>query len=132
MDTPSERLAEAMCGLPYAQKEIAETLGFAESHLSAVKNGRRPLTEKAAKLFELTYGIRAEWLLTGEEPMLTYDPAPATTTTAAPSAVADVKVEKVYKCGDCFGIVEVGAKRCRHCGARLRWPHDTENGPDRD
>ena len=46
-----------------SQKQLAKDMGIAYSALNEILNGRRPLSEKTALLFEAALGIDAEPLL---------------------------------------------------------------------
>lgn len=46
-----------------SQRKLAEQMGIACSALNEILNGRRPVTEKTALLFEAALGINAEPLL---------------------------------------------------------------------
>lgn len=46
-----------------SQKQLAKDMGIANSALNEILNGRRPLSEKTALLFEAALGINAEPLL---------------------------------------------------------------------
>lgn len=45
------------------QRELASQMGIAKSALNEILNGKRPITEKTAMLFEAALGINAEPLL---------------------------------------------------------------------
>ena len=46
-----------------SQRQLAKQMGIANSALNEILNGRRPVTEKTALLFEAALGIHAEPLL---------------------------------------------------------------------
>lgn len=46
-----------------SQRQLAKQMGIASSALNEILNGRRPITEKTALLFEAALGINAEPLL---------------------------------------------------------------------
>ena len=46
-----------------SQRQLAKQMGIANSALNEILNGRRPITEKTALLFEAALGINAEPLL---------------------------------------------------------------------
>ena len=46
-----------------SQKQLAKDMGMAYSALNEILNGRRPLSERTALLFEAALGINAEPLL---------------------------------------------------------------------
>ena len=46
-----------------SQRKLAKDMGIAYSALNEILNGRRPLTEKTALLFEAILGVNAEPLL---------------------------------------------------------------------
>lgn len=136
--SPNERLADVLNDSPIPQVQVAERIGVTESYLSAVKNGRATLTRKTASAIERAFGIRAAWLLHGEQPVavaylgddtwrtvvdLPSPGQPAQPPAAEPGtpAVADVLMVLVPKCGRCRGQVERGATACPHCGIALRW-----------
>ncbi len=60
---PGEILKEEIGYRGISQRKLAEEMGIAYSALNEILNGRRPVTEKTALLFEATLGINAEPLL---------------------------------------------------------------------
>ncbi len=60
---PGEILKEEIEYRGISQRKLAEEMGIAYSALNEILNGRRPVTEKTALLFEATLGINAEPLL---------------------------------------------------------------------
>lgn len=57
-------------GKPLRQRQIMEDLGYVrESSISDILHGRSGLTDKFKKAFCSMYGIRTEWLETGQGPM---------------------------------------------------------------
>ncbi len=60
---PGEILKEEIEYRGISQCKLAEQMGIAYSALNEILNGRRPLTEKTALLFEAALGVEAEPLL---------------------------------------------------------------------
>lgn len=60
---PGEILKEEIECRGISQCKLAEQMGIAYSALNEILNGRRPLTEKTALLFEAALGVEAEPLL---------------------------------------------------------------------
>ena len=60
---PGEILKEEIEYRGISQCKLAEQMGIAYSALNEILNGRRPLTEKTALLFEAALGVDAEPLL---------------------------------------------------------------------
>lgn len=113
-----------------------------EAHFSTVKNGRNPLSRKAAEAIEREYGFRADWLLRGEEPIVTLsgptDTGPifdamlqvpqGAAITKRPTAAVIRRVG--YYCASCNGQVVRGLAECSHCGAMLDWEAEVERSPE--
>jgi transcriptional regulator with XRE-family HTH domain len=51
------------------QTDFAKKLGFTQANLSAIELGKIPLTETNIHLLCLTFGVREEWIRTGEGEM---------------------------------------------------------------
>jgi DNA-binding CsgD family transcriptional regulator len=50
--------------------DFARTLGISANYVSLLINGKKTMiSQPLARLIETTYGYRAEWILTGEEPI---------------------------------------------------------------
>jgi len=64
------RLTKALRRIQRSQKLVAEMLGVTPQYLSAVKRGKRDLSDQLAMRFQETFGIAADWLLTGKEGMI--------------------------------------------------------------
>ena len=60
---PGEILKEEIEFRGISQRQLAEQMGVQYSVLNEILNGRRPLTEKTALLFEAALGIDAEPLM---------------------------------------------------------------------
>lgn len=73
MDNNNTRLSIVLKHFGLSQKHLANEIGTSQSAISAIANGARPLTEGFACRIESTYGVRANWLLTGEGEMLKSD-----------------------------------------------------------
>lgn len=61
---PGEILKDEIEYRGISQRELAERTGMQPSVVNEILNGRRPLTEKTALLFEAALGISAEPLMT--------------------------------------------------------------------
>ncbi len=135
-DEVALRLTEALRQIPLTQRQIAERLRLSEGHLSAIKNGRRPLTEKVARDFEEQFGVRARWLLEGEEPyrrvgkdlrpvfsddalMHTAEGVEVFSSRRLPNA--KVVTRTAYYCGECNERIPEAVAVCPHCGSILEW-----------
>ena len=125
---PAQRLITALAQITDTQAEVAARIGLTPSHLSAVKHGRQPLTDRTAYALEREFGISATWLLTGEGPehAPTITCAEPTTTTTQEMDRPTVQVVFEPHCGECGGRVFQGADRCPHCGVDLEWPPEGE------
>lgn len=60
---PGEVLKDEIEYRGISQRKLAEDMGIAYSALNEILNGRRPVTEKTALLFEAALGVNAEPLL---------------------------------------------------------------------
>lgn len=60
---PGEIVKDEVESRGISQRKLAEQVGIAYSALNEILNGRRPVTEKTALLFEAALGINAEPLL---------------------------------------------------------------------
>ena len=60
---PGEILKEEIECRGITQCKLAERMGIAHSALNEILNGRRPVTEKTALLFEAALGVEAEPLM---------------------------------------------------------------------
>lgn len=60
---PGEILKDELLARGITQHNLAEQMGIAYSALNEILNGRRPLTEKTALLFEAALDVHAEPLL---------------------------------------------------------------------
>jgi phage repressor protein C with HTH and peptisase S24 domain len=75
MSEMADRLRVARVHAGYAKtKDAAEALGIAPSTYAAHENGQNKFKEPAAKAYGKKFGVRAAWLLLGEEPMLSGEP----------------------------------------------------------
>ncbi len=70
MDEINTRFKEMRKRLKLSQKQLGDSLGLSDSGISSIEKGTRNVTAKHIKLLEATFGIRENWLRTGEEPML--------------------------------------------------------------
>ena len=69
--TPNERLGKAIMAIKFqgrarTQSEIAAQLGYQVSYLSDLINERFEISEKFTNRLTQVFGIRKEWLMTGE------------------------------------------------------------------
>lgn len=65
-----ERLRAAFSRIGLSQVQTAERFGFKPSTFKANLNGHMPFSYAAAKEYARCFGVRAEWLYDGTEPML--------------------------------------------------------------
>jgi DNA-binding CsgD family transcriptional regulator/transcriptional regulator with XRE-family HTH domain len=64
-----ERIARILRERGLKKTDFAKALGVSRNYISLLANGRkRNVSVTLAKLIETTYGYRADWVLTGEEP----------------------------------------------------------------
>lgn len=70
MEEMNTRFKEMRKRLKLSQKQLGDSLGLSDSGISSIEKGTRSVTSKHIKLLEAAFGIREEWLRTGEEPML--------------------------------------------------------------
>jgi transcriptional regulator with XRE-family HTH domain len=70
----NQRLVQVRKHLRLSQKEFAKTIGFTQTYISDIENGRRPFTLKIAYKIEKQLKINKEWLLTGNGDMLIAKP----------------------------------------------------------
>lgn len=114
-------------GIP--QKEVARRIGLTPTHFSAIRNGHQRLQRRTAEAMERVFGVCADWLMDGREPVslkqegdelrlsfsLYPDEDPAQGSPEAP-------VVTQPHCGQCGGRVAPRLPTCPHCGCRLIWP----------
>lgn len=74
MTTPEGRLRHARktAGFGSATK-AAVALGMVPSTYRAHENGQNPIKQNDAALYAATFKVRAEWIMTGEKPMMSPD-----------------------------------------------------------
>lgn len=61
--SPSEILKEEIEFRKISQRELAKQMGISYSVLNELLNGRRPITERTALMFEAVLGVEAEPIL---------------------------------------------------------------------
>ncbi|MDR0433510.1 MAG: LuxR C-terminal-related transcriptional regulator [Gracilibacteraceae bacterium] len=66
----SERIALILREQQLKNVDFAGVLGISANYVSLLVNGRKKMvSQPLARLIETTYGYRAEWVLTGKEPV---------------------------------------------------------------
>ena len=114
-----------------AEKDVAERIGLSKNHFSRIVTGRVAVTPKTAKALEGEYGIQADWLLYGKQPVrvapkgdkgirMYVEMTPETT--APGKAEVRERIRREYYCGQCEGRVGQAMDRCPHCTYLLDWP----------
>ena len=66
LDTPHKRLKHLLIEEGIKQKNFAKMLGVTNPFISALVNGKKPLTKKMAMSIQHATGYSADWLLAGE------------------------------------------------------------------
>ena len=66
-------LREFLSSQKLTQQEVADTLGIKQTNVSALLHGERNFGKKMAEKWSKAYGIRVNWLLTGEGTMFDTD-----------------------------------------------------------
>lgn len=66
-------LREFLSSQKLTQQEVADTLGIKQTNVSALLRGERNFGKKMAEKWSKAYGIRVNWLLTGEGTMFDTD-----------------------------------------------------------
>jgi DNA-binding CsgD family transcriptional regulator len=70
----SERISRIFREQHLKNVDFARTLGISANYVSLLRTGRKKMiSQPLARLIETTYGYRAEWVLTGDEPVHTPD-----------------------------------------------------------
>ena len=134
--TPAERLAHIINTTGLRQSVFAVRVELSESHLSAVKHGKEPLTEKLAYRIQRVFMYNAQWILTGKgEPSVEQGRAdetaqflPAMPFGSPASPVAQARETRpvpmtIYQCGVCRFPAAPNVPHCPYCGARIKWAH---------
>ena len=70
MSKINERLVDIRAALGRRQGEFARGMGLRQSTWADIEAGRNPVADRYVRLVCLTYGVREEWLRTGEGDML--------------------------------------------------------------
>ncbi len=68
------RLKELRKALDLTQVEFAQRIGFVQSSLAMLEQGKRNLNEMHIKLICAAFGVREQWLRTGEGEMFVTSP----------------------------------------------------------
>jgi transcriptional regulator with XRE-family HTH domain len=72
-ETQRRLLREFLSSQKLTQQEVADTLGIKQTNVSALLRGERNFGKKMAEKWSKAYGIRVNWLLTGEGTMFDTD-----------------------------------------------------------
>jgi DNA-binding CsgD family transcriptional regulator len=71
----SERIVYILRENGLKKIDFARVLGVSGNYISLLASGKKPvISVPLARLIETTYGYRAEWVMTGEEPMRPENP----------------------------------------------------------
>lgn len=65
MKEQAERIKQLIDELGLTQKKFGEAIGMSPQNIGAYISGRRKLSEGLAARISVTYGVSADWLLTG-------------------------------------------------------------------
>lgn len=76
-------LREFLSSQKLTQQEVADILGIRQTNVSALLRGERNFGKKMAERWSNAFGLRINWLLTGEGPMFDTDKADTPTETIA-------------------------------------------------
>lgn len=69
MSTIGERIRDARKSLKKTQKEFAQALGFSENYVWQLEKNQREPSDRTISDICRVFGIREQWLRTGETPM---------------------------------------------------------------
>lgn len=66
MNNAGERVRYVRCQLKMTQKRFGETLGIKQNTVALIEAGRRGVSKQSLILLERLYGVRPEWIKSGE------------------------------------------------------------------
>lgn len=66
MKEQAERMKQLIDELGLTQKKFGEAIGMSPQNIGAYISGRRKLSEGLAARISVTYGVSADWILTGQ------------------------------------------------------------------
>lgn len=93
-ETQRRLLREFLSSQKLTQQEVADILGIRQTNVSALLRGERNFGKKMAERWSNAFGLRVNWLLTGEGPMFDTDKADttseSTTDTPIPPAPSEL------------------------------------------
>jgi hypothetical protein len=119
--TDAQRIGWVLRRFGLSQGALAESIGYGGSYVSEVTHGKKPISAEMAVRVAGQYGVRLDWLLTGEGEPYAYGPD----ATMAPRPTSKVVRRIAYFCGLCNGQVAPGMKECHHCGGEIDWTEET-------
>ncbi len=73
MESIGERIKNIRINNNLTQAEFGESVGVTQGYITKVESGKNPPSDQLIITISLRFGVREEWLRTGEEPM--YQPA---------------------------------------------------------
>jgi transcriptional regulator with XRE-family HTH domain len=96
-DTQRRLLREFLTSQKLTQQEVADILGIRQTNVSALLRGERNFGKKMAERWSNAFGLRVNWLLTGEGPMFDTDKADTTSesTTDTPTPPAPSELDEL-------------------------------------
>ena len=96
-ETQRRLLREFLSGQKLTQQEVANILGIRQTNVSALLRGERNFGKKMAERWSNAFGLRVNWLLTGEGPMFDTDKADTTSesTTDTPTPPAPSELDEL-------------------------------------
>lgn len=96
-ETQRRLLREFLSSQKLTQQEVANILGIRQTNVSALLRGERNFGKKMAERWSNAFGLRVNWLLTGEGPMFDTDKADTTSesTTDTPTPPAPSELDEL-------------------------------------
>ena len=96
-ETQRRLLREFLSSQKLTQQEVADILGIMQTNVSALLRGERNFGKKMAERWSNAFGLRVNWLLTGEGPMFDTDKADTTSesTTDTPTPPAPSELDEL-------------------------------------
>lgn len=110
--------------------DVAEEVRLSPEHISRIKTGRVNLTRDVATRFQVSYGVRAEWLMEGTGPFWAEgsgetpvgEEGQMGSGRSVEARVRLVRLVIVGECPHCGSTVKDGAEECPSCHTQLAWP----------
>lgn len=92
------RIEQVMIGADMNQAQFAEALGISRAGLSHILHGRNNVSDKFIKKVCYTFGVRLDWLVSGDgEPYADQDEDSYTATKPSPADVVRVTITQALK-----------------------------------